>query len=309
MAKRRLAVDFAVYVAVRFFAAVIQTLPLTAGYAIARRLGRLIAFVDRRHRKVAEENLRHAFGASLTAAQRARMTLAVYEHFCKVLIEILHLPRRFRTATMKQFIHYANMREGLRSALRGDRASMIVAGHLGNWEVSGVMLAAADLRAFTIARKLDNPFLNRFILNFRQYTGQTILSKNGDYDQICNALAEKQLLVTVADQSAGPRGYFVNFFGRPASTQRAVALLAMEYDAKVIVTYSRRLGSSFRYEVGAEAMFDPRHYQGDPNGARRLTADFTAALERAIRKSPEQYFWLHNRWKHVPPPQKQKAAA
>jgi KDO2-lipid IV(A) lauroyltransferase len=307
--RRRLAVDFAVFCVLRLVAAVLQALPLSVGYAVARRLAQVVAFVDCRHRAIAEENLQCAFGDALTPDQRRRMTLRVYEHFCKVVVEILHLPRRFRTATMKRFVNYSNMGTGLRACLREDRPAIIVAGHLGNWEVSGVMLAAADLRSFTIARTLDNPFLNRFLLDFRQYTGQTILSKNDDYEKICDALANRRLLVTVADQSAGPRGYFVDFFGRPASTQRAVALLAFEYDAPVVVTYSHRVGEGFQYEVGAEAVFDPRDYQDDPNGARRLTADFTAALERSIRRAPEQYFWLHNRWKHQPPVRKQRAAA
>jgi KDO2-lipid IV(A) lauroyltransferase len=201
------------------------------------------------------------------------------------------------------------MREALRDILRGDRPTIVVGGHHGNWEMGGVMIAAADVRTYAVARTLDNSFLHRFILKFRQYTGQTILSKNDDYEKICEVLAAKKVLVTLGDQSAGPRGYFVDFFSRPASTQRAVALLAFEYDARVAVTYSRRLGEGFYYECGCEAVFDSRDYSDDPNGALRLTADFTAALERAIRKAPEQYFWLHNRWKHAPPARKQRAAA
>jgi len=310
MAKpRRIAVDFAVYCLLRTIAAVLQALPISVGYVVARRLAQFIALIDRRHRMIAEENLRHAFGDALTPAQRTRMTRQVYEHFCKVVVEILHLPRRFRMSTIRRFIKFSNMREGLRTTLRGDRATILVGGHLGNWEVSSVMLAAADLRSFAVARALDNPFLQQFVLRFRQYTGQSILSKNEDYAKICEALATKQIVVMLADQAAGPRGYFVDFFGRPASTQRSIALLAFEYDAPVIVSFSHRVGDGFQYEVGAVDLFDPRDYQDDSNGAHRFTADFTAALERAIRKAPEQYFWLHNRWKHAPPARKSRAAA
>jgi KDO2-lipid IV(A) lauroyltransferase len=309
MAKtRRAAFDFAVYCLFRTVAAVLQALPLAAGYAVAKRLAVILYLLDKRHRRVSEENLRHAFGDRLTPRQRARMTLAVYEHFVKVLIEILHLPRRFRLSTMKRFIDYRSMRGAVRTTLRGERPTIIVGGHLGNWEVSGVMLAAADVRAFAVARTLDNPWLHEFVLRLRSFTGQTILSKNDDYDKITAALEGKETLVMLADQSAGPRGYFVDFFGRPASTQRAIALFALEYDAPVIVSYSFRRGDRFRYEVGAQAIFDPRDYQDSADGAQRLTADFTAALEAAVRRAPEQYFWLHNRWKHDPPVRKKKAA-
>jgi Kdo2-lipid IVA lauroyltransferase/acyltransferase len=310
MAKpRRVAVDFAVFCLLRTIAAVLQALPISVGYAVARRLAQFVASIDRRHRTIAEENLRHAFGDALTEKQRARMTRKVYEHFCRVVIEILHLPRRFRTSTMKRMIEFSNMKEGLRAGLRGDRPTIIVGGHLGNWEVSGVMLAAADLRSFAVARTLDNPFLHRFVLDFRQYTGQTILSKNEDYTKICEALASNEIVVMLADQSAGPRGYFVDFFGRPASTQRGIALLAFEYDARVIVSFSHRVGDGFHYKVGVVDCFDPRDYQDDANGAQRFTADYTEALERAIRRAPEQYFWLHNRWKNQPPARKVRAAA
>jgi len=304
-----MAFDFAVYCLLRTAAAVFQALPLMGAYAVAKRLAKLLYLVDRRHRKVAEENLRHAFGETLTSRQRSRMTLAVYEHFCKVVMEILHLPRRFRLTSMKRFIEFRDTAWGVRSTLRGDRATILIGGHQGNWEVSGVLLAATDLRTFAVARTLDNPWLQDFAMRLRSYTGQAVLSKNDDFDRIRDVLAAKQILVMLADQSAGPRGYFVDFFGRPASTHRAIALLAMEYDALVIVAYSHRAGGNFQYEVGAQAAFDPRDYQQHADGAQRLTADFTAALEAAIRRAPEQYFWLHNRWKHQPPVKKKRAAA
>ena len=305
---RRMAFDFVGYCLLRTIAAILQGLPLAAGYAVAKRLAIFLYFIDKRHRKVAEENLRHAFGDRLTPKQRSRMALAVYEHFVKVVVEILHLPRRFRLSTMKRFVEFQGMERAVKATLRGDRPTIIVGGHHGNWEVSGVMLSATDVRAFAVARKLDNPWLHEFVLRLRSFTGQTILSKNEDYEKIIAALAAKETLLMLVDQSAGPRGYFVDFFGRPASTQRAIALFALEYDARVIVAYSHRIGGSFRYEVGAQAIFDPRDYQDSADGAQRLTADFTAALEAAIRRAPEQYFWLHNRWKHEPPVRKKRAA-
>jgi Kdo2-lipid IVA lauroyltransferase/acyltransferase len=306
---RRPAFNFAVFCLLRTVAAVLQALPLMAGYAVAKRMANLLFLFDRRHREVAKENLRHAFGEQLSPEQRSRMTLAVYEHFCKVIIEILHLPRRFRLSTTKRHLEFRNMGRGVRETLRGDRPVILVGGHHGNWEVSGVFLAATDLRTFAIARDLDNPWLQDFVLRLRSYTGQTILSKNGDFERIREVLEANQVLAMLADQSAGPRGYFVDFFGRSASTHRAIALFALEYDAPVIVAYSHRIGPGFRYEVGAQASFDPRDYRNFADGAQRLTADFTAAIEAAILRAPEQYFWLHNRWKHQPPVKKKKLAA
>ena len=77
----------------------------------------------------------------------------------------------------------------------------------------------------------------------------------------------------------------------------------------MVVASAYRLGRGFHFECGVEALIDPRDYRNAPDGAFRLTADVAAALERAVRRSPEQYFWLHNRWKHKPPAPKQRAAA
>jgi len=310
MAKpRRTAFHLAVYCLVRLLSALVQALPLPAAYGFAGRVAQIAAVINRRHRRVAEENLRHAFGVSLSDNQRRRMVLAVYEHFGKLLVEFLHLPRRFRGANAKRFFEHANLRTALRQVLGERRPTIVVGAHHGNWEVASVLLAAVDLRAFAVARTLDNPYLHRFFLRLRQFNGQTILSKNEDYDRIRQVLADDGILCMLADQSGGPRGYFVDFFGRLASTQRAVALLALEYNARVIVTYTRRLTDSFYYEVGVESLLDPRDYQQERDGAWRLTADMTAALERSIRRAPEQYFWLHNRWKLAPPTRKHRAAA
>ena len=109
----------------------------------------------------------------------------------------------------------------------------------------------------------------------------------------------------LCDQDAGPRGLFVDFFGRPASTFKSIALLALEYDALITVSYSIRRPDNFdetpwvKYEFGCEALIDPRTItSSDPVG--EITRLYTAALEQAIRRAPEQYFWVHRRWKSEP---------
>ena len=107
------------------------------------------------------------------------------------------------------------------------------------------------------------------------------------------------------DQDAGKKGLFVPFFGKDASTFKSIALLAMQYRAVICVGYARRLPDDFRnfrwvrYELGCEAVIDPDDFDG-PNAIREITACYTSALERIIRLSPEQYFWVHRRWKSRP---------
>src|SRR5262249_8655181 len=162
---------------------------------------------------------------------------------------------------------------------------------------------------------LDNPYLDRFLLSFRERTGQQILAKKGDFDQIQELLAGSGVIGTLADQDAGQRGQFVDFFGRPASTHKAVALLALEFNTPLLVMGVPRVGEGefnghcfdvpARYRTLLSDSIAPEEYRGRPEAGRATTQRYTAALERVVRVAPEQYFWLHRRWKHQP----KKAAA
>lgn len=107
---------------------------------------------------------------------------------------------------------------------------------------------------------------------------------------------------------------FVDFFGRPASTFKSIALLALQYNALVVVGGAWRLpleqqqGARWvRFCLTTEAVLDAQNYQ-DANAVEQLTQDFTSALERLIRRAPEQYFWVHRRWKTAPGARRRKAA-
>lgn len=299
--KRNPALDYLVYLVVRSLVCVIQAVPLACGYLAAAALARVAYRVDRRHRQVALDNLRHAFGERYTERQRRAMVRGVYEHFLKVIVEIAFIPRRLHRTNWNRFVTMEGAEPVVR-AIMGDRPVMVLTAHFGNWEMAGYLLAAIGLKSFAIARDLDNPYLDRFVRRFREWSGQTILSKNGDIDKIQRVLAERGILITVGDQSAGPRGYFVDFFGRPASTHKSIALLSLRYDAPIVVGYGYRDGAGFHFRVGCRRILDPRDYEGNRDAARAITADFTRLLEETIRAAPSQYLWLHNRWKHLPKP-------
>ena len=127
-----------------------------------------------------------------------------------------------------------------------------------------------------------------------------MIPKSGGYDQMLEVLSHGGVLSFLADQDAGQNGLFVEFFGRPASTHKAIALLAIEHKASVVVGYARRIGPGFRYEVGCPELIEPEEWKGTADDARLLTQRYTTALEQIIRRDPDQYLWLHRRWKHQP---------
>ena len=307
---RNRAADYAVYLVVRTLVCVLQALPLRAALGFGRCLALLAYQVDKRHREVARDNLRHAFPDRCSdPAECDRLVRACYTHFCTMAIEIAVLPRRMHLHNWRGYgtpTHF----ERIVVPVLGDRPVLLVTAHYGNWEVAGYVTGVVGLTSYAIARDLDNPYLDLFLRKFRQKTGQTILSKEGDFDRITAVLAGGGIVATLGDQDAGPKGMFVDFFGRPASTHKAVALLAMGHDALMVVLGVPRVGTPMRYALNIEEVIDPRDYAGRRTDAvRAITERFTRAIERLVRRHPEQYFWLHRRWKHQPPERKGRKAA
>jgi KDO2-lipid IV(A) lauroyltransferase len=185
---------------------------------------------------------------------------------------------------------------------------MIVTGHFGNWELAGYALGLLGFRTYAIARPLDNPYLDDFLRQFRERTGQKILAKKGDFDQMQAVLDAGGVIATLADQDAGQRGLFVDYFGRPASTHKAIALMALEFRVPLLVIGVPRVGEPMRYRIVAEERVLPEEYEGKPDAVRAITQRFTTALEQVVRTAPEQYFWLHRRWKHQPAKARRKVA-
>jgi KDO2-lipid IV(A) lauroyltransferase len=148
---------------------------------------------------------------------------------------------------------------------------------------------------------LDNPFLDRFVNDFRGRTGQYMLPKHGSRDVIQSVLARGGILTLLGDQAAGKKACWVDFFDRPASTHKAVAAFSLVNRAPTMVSYARRLDRPLHYEVGPEAICDPCDPAFELGSIPLLAQWYTDHLENLIRRSPEQYWWLHRRWKGQPP--------
>ena len=299
--------NYLVYLAVRVVVGFAQALSVEQSYAFARALAAVLRRVDRRHRLIGVDNLRQAFGDRYTEAEREAIVARVYLHFCMMLMEILHIPRKLHPTTWRDRITLVGQERVLTRLLDGGPLIMLT-GHFGNWEMAGYLFGVFGFPPNSVARTLDNPYLDDFLRTFRERTGQKMIAKKGGYDQMLDVLRTGGVLSFLADQDAGERGMFVDFFGRPASTHKAIALMALEHKAPVVVGYARRVGPGFRYEVGCTEIIEPGEFDGSADDARLLTQRYTTALEEIIRRDPDQYLWLHRRWKHQPKAKKPRPA-
>jgi len=258
--------------------------------------------VNRYH--VAYENLKIAFGDDLSEGQIDRTIFAMWLHLFRMVTEIVHLPRKLRLENCSDYVQFRN-REHSVKALCSGRPVLMLSGHFGNWEMATALFGIFGFHMGVVARDLDNPFLHEWFRKWRERTGHFTISKKGGGSEMVETLEQGGTLALLCDQDAGKKGLFVPFFGRDASTYKSIALLAMQYDAFICVGYAKRLPFRYsehrwvRYEMGCEEVIDPRDFNS-PDAIREMTLRYSQALERVVRKSPEQYFWVHRRWKNQP---------
>lgn len=293
------------YIAARVAIAAVQAIPLDVCEDISHWLGRLAVDVFRVRRELIDENLRHAY-PHWSAERRRRLARQMWAHLFLFICEVAHAPRKIHETNWRDYIQLRGARE-LIGALLDNRPLLLVSAHYGNFELAGFVLGILGFPTYAVARVLDNPYLDRWVNEFRGSTGQRIVPKKGGYEQIVNILGSGGTMTFLADQYAGTKGCWVDFFGRPASAHKAIALFALDHDARVVVGSARRLGKPLRYELAAHDMVDPRTNAPHVAGIRELTAWYTGGIEQFVRIDPSQYWWLHRRWKDNRPARRRAA--
>ncbi len=291
----RLVVDYLGYLAVRLLVCVVEALPLELCVRLARRLALLFCDVVPIRRAVVDDNLSHAF-PELDERGLRGLRLGMWEHLFVMFIEMVHARRKIHETNWRDYIELDRADEIIRAAF-DDRPTLLICGHYGNFELSAYILGLLGFPTWTIARPLDNPFLDRYVNQFRGATGQRILSKSGSSGQIDAVLESRGILAILGDQHAGPKGCWVDFFGRPASSHKAIALFALSSEANAVFCYTRRVGGPLRLRVGSAGRLDPRTMGAEMRTVPAIIGWYTRLLEHTIRQAPEQYWWVHRRWK------------
>ena len=288
------AADFAVYLVVRLVVCIVQTVRIETGQSAARFLAWLCADLLRIRGRVVDDNLLHAF-PDLSERERRALARRMWEHLILMIFEIAHASRKIHQTNWREYIQLQGHQVLVRLLVE-DRPTLITTAHFGNFELAGYVVGLLGFKSHTVARTLDNPYLDRFVNKFRSATGQYMIPKNGGYDQIEAVLSHSGLMCFLADQYAGPKGCWVQFFGRPASAHKAIGLLALEHSAPVVVSFARRLDKPLHFLLATSAVADPR--AGGPEFAslKALTQWYSSRLEELIRTAPDQYWWLHRRW-------------
>ena len=264
----------------------------------AAGLGRGLYAVDQRHRRRAGHNIARSF-PELTVESVEALTRDSFELFVQLAVEVCFTPRLIHSDSWPQRVRLTQMGPAI-ELLNSGRPVLMVTGHLGNWEVLGYLLAVLGYKVHALARPLDNPYINRWLLGIREARGLEVITKWDATDRMLEVIAAGEPLAFIADQNAGDRGMFVPFFGRLASTYKSIGLLALSQNTPIICGYAHRIGPGYRYELGTQDIIYPSDWEGREDPLYYVTARYMRAIEMMVRRAPAQYLWMHRRWKSRP---------
>lgn len=299
--------QFATYVVVRILFAVIECFDVRLALRLGKAVGRILYVLDAKHRNIAVKNLQRAEGMPRESSEIHRLVRRVYEHFGVAAAETLLASRLVARGELGRWVELKNP-EILEEALKGGRGAVLVVAHLGNWELAALAVAARGFRINSLSRPVENPWLHAYFTPRRQATGHRLVFREGAIAAIGEVLKRNEVIVIMPDQNAHEKGVFVPFLGRPASTGRTTALMALKSGAPLIPAKAVRVGRGRHVVVFEPPIPRPEGVPLD-EAVRRMTADFTARIEAWVREHPEQWMWLHARWKTKPPEERRAVEA
>jgi len=294
----REAAEFAV---VWLFVQGVRLLPRNVARATGAAIGAIAFHVLGRLRRVGLRNLELAF-PEMTAKDREAILRSEYRNLGLLLAEFCKMPG-YTPEAASRFIRYEGLGNYLAARDRG-KGVLVLTGHLGAWELSSFYHSLMGMPMGIVIRRLDNPLVDEFVNRIRCLHGNRVIHKD-DFARglIASMRAGETVGILMDTNMTPPQGVFVPFFDVLACTASGVARIAAKTGAAVVPGFLLWEKDEQRYVLhfGEEL---PVIRTGDAEqDAVANTASFTASVERYIRQYPEQWLWLHRRWKTRPPGQ------
>ena len=300
--KKSRSIQLLEYLAVRAAVGIAQLLPLRVLYTVGATLGHLFYLLAARRRAIALDNLRQAYRGTIAEAKLRALARQSFSSFFFTAMEFikmrLFLPKSANTDDLRTYPQA--IRDLFTKARRiHDEAHgcIFVTPHLGNWELLPPVSSMVGISLAVVVRPLDNPFLERMLYANRAANGQVIIPKRNAFFALQKLLQEGKSIGMLPDQST-KKGILVEFMGRKAMTTPIPAVLAITHQRPVVVVACCRGSSSSGFEgFVSDPIWPTPDYASEKAEIFRITEAMQREMETMIRRHPEQYLWMHDRWK------------
>jgi KDO2-lipid IV(A) lauroyltransferase len=277
---------------------IMGSLPRSVARSLGAAIGRAAYLAIPRLRRVGYRNLSLAF-PNLPLRERRRILRTLYRNLGWQLAEFCQMPR-YTLDRASQFIRYQGLEHYLQARDLG-RGVLVLTGHLGAWELSSFYHSLAGYPMSMVIRRLDNPLVDRLVNRIRCLHGNRVLHKNDFARGLIAAMRAGETVGVLMDTNmTPPQGVFVDFFGHPACTASGVARVALRTGAAVVPGFLLWEPGEARYVLHFLPPLQLAATGDEERDAIANTQLFTAVLEQVIRQYPEQWLWVHRRWKTRP---------
>lgn len=273
------------------FKSLANLIPRKVSHFFAKAFGNLLYYIVKDRRELAVKNIKLSLGYSTKEAKN--LTKLVFEDIAIKFVETISL-ENWTDNDFNNKIE-VNGLEYLEKAYQNKKGVIIFTGHIGNWDLLGLYLSWLGYSVNGIARMFKNPYVNEEILKIRKSQGGKVFNKRSKGVRgAFKALLKKELLLILGDQDAHSKGTFVKFLNRPASTPTGPVVFAQKTGAVILPAYMMREGESYRLiiEEGIEVARD-----ANEDEIKEKLQDLAYSLGNQIRNYPDQWLWLHRRWK------------
>jgi len=286
------------YAAAWPFIKILGILPRPLARAVAISLAQLVYLLHSRLRKVGMRNLAMAFPEK-SEAERARILRGEFTSLGRQLAEVCQLPR-YTLENVEKVVVYDGFEHYEQARARG-KGVLFLTGHFGAWELSAFSHSLHGHWMHIVVRHMDNVYLDRLITSYRTMHGNKTVAKNEFARGLLSAMKAGEVVGILMDTNVTPpQGVFVDFFGIPACTASGLARIALRTDAAVIPGFTIWDKALKKYRLRFDPVVDLIRTGNLESDIQANTQKFTKIIEDFVRQYPEQWLWVHRRWKARP---------
>ena len=288
--------DYIACILVRCFNFIFSFVPISASLWLGRRFGTVAFMVNRKRRLIAYANLKSAFASEKSPQELRRITKKVYQNMVQTFMEILNLTKVNKHYTDK-YVEIINF-ERIQDAAGSGRGCVLLTAHFGDWELLSLTSAIVGFPILVLVREQKMKRMNELLNALRESKGCKVVRKGMETRDILKALRGGGIVGILADQDAGRNGVFVDFFGRPTSTHSGAMEMAAHTGCIILPNFIVRTAGPY-HKVYLEKYIEVPKEAGEAE-IRKAVQAYMSVLEAYVRKYPEQWLWLHKRWKSTP---------